>query len=748
MNGDGFRNQRAFLLNWRQAFDRRERRFQRTNAICRDIEGTMITCTQNVFRTVALILLCLIVPCLCRGVSARAGQSGAGQSGPGQGVYDVVVYGGTSAGVAAAVQAARMNKRVVVIEPGKHVGGLTSGGLGWTDSGRKSAVGGIAREFYQRIKKHYDKPSSWVHEKSADYDRYRPDDDAMWTFEPRVAEAVFESFLREAKIPVFRGQRLDRKAGVRQDGKRITAITMESGEVYRGRMFIDATYEGDLMAAAGVRYTVGRESNSTYDETLNGVQKKRNTHNHLFVKPVDPYVVPGKPDSGLLPGVHGDPPGQDGQADRRVQAYCFRMCMSNVPSNSVPFPKPVGYDQRRYELLLRNFEAGDLRFPMHPGMMPNGKTDTNNNGAFSTDNIGMNYDYPEASYAQRERIIAEHRVYQQGFMWTLANHPRVPETIRREMSKWGLAADEFTDSGNWPRQLYIREARRLVGDYVMTELDCRRVRVADDSVGLGSYNMDSHNVQRYVTPDGKVQNEGDVQESPGGPYAISYRCLAPRQGETENLLVPICMSASHIAYGSIRMEPVFMILGQSAATAAVLAIDSKVSVQDVDYAALRKRLLADRQALDLPPDAAPKIWIAASKLPGIAIDDSQAELTGVWSSSSSVPPYVESVYRHDSNDGKGEKSARYFTKLAPGRYEVRVSYSPNPNRADNVPVVVHHADGMKRVLVNQRRKPDDPLGFVTVGRFRFGKDAAVVISNAGTNGHVIIDCVQFLPVRR
>ncbi|MFN4259272.1 MAG: FAD-dependent oxidoreductase [Gemmataceae bacterium] len=514
--------------------------------------------------------------------------------------YDVVIYGGTSSGIAAAVQTARMGKSVVLIEPSQHLGGLTTGGLGWTDTGNKTVIGGISREFYQRVKKHYDQPSAWVYGKPEQYKLYRPAEDAMWTFEPKVAEQIYEDMIREHKIPVVRRQRLDRQAGVQKKGQRIVSITMESGQTYRGQMFIDATYEGDLMAAAGVSYHVGRESNAKYGETLNGVQTKNNTHNHRFVKPVDPYLKPGDPSSGLLPGIQGDGPGKEGDGDRRVQAYCYRMCMSNVPANRVPFPKPEEYDELRYELLLRNFEAGDLRLPLKIDMMPNGKTDTNNNCAVSTDNIGMNYAYPEASYTERDRILKEHETYQKGLMWTLAHHPRVPEKIRQQMSSWGLAKDEFTDNGNWPRQLYIREARRMVSDYVTTEHDCRRQRVAEDSVGLGSYNMDSHNVQRYVTPDGHVQNEGDIQVSPGGPYVIGYRSIIPKRGEVENLLVPVCVSSSHIAYGSIRMEPVFMILGQSAATAAVQAIEKGTSVQDVSYAKLRERLLADKQVLDLP----------------------------------------------------------------------------------------------------------------------------------------------------
>lgn len=512
---------------------------------------------------------------------------------------DVIVYGGTSAGIAAAVQADRMGKSVVLISPEQRLGGMTTNGLGATDSGNKAVIGGVAREFYQRIKRHYDEPAAWTLVRREDYANYRAADDAMWMFEPHVAEETFAAMLGETRVTVVRGVRLDRgEGGVTMDGQRIVAIRTEpAGAEFRGRMFIDATYEGDLLAAAGVTYTVGRESNARYGESSNGVQAAKNNKNHRFLVAVDPYVTPGDPTSGLLPGVHGDPPGEDGQADSRVQAYCFRMCMSNVPENRTPFPKPDGYEESRYELLLRNFEAGDHRTPMHPLMMPNGKTDTNNNGAVSTDNINMNYDYPEASYERREAIEREHRQYQQGLMWTLANHPRVPSAVREEMAAWGLAKDEFVDNGNWPTELYVREARRMVSDYVMTEHDARRSRQPEDSVGMGSYNLDSHNCQRYVDAAGHVADEGDVQIAPGGPYAISYRSLVPRRGEAANLLAPVCLSASHIAYGSIRMEPVFMVLGQSAATAACQAIDDDVAVQDVDYPRLRARLLADGQVL-------------------------------------------------------------------------------------------------------------------------------------------------------
>jgi len=513
--------------------------------------------------------------------------------------YDVVVYGSTSAGVSAAVQVKRMAKTAIIIDPGKHLGGLTSGGLGWTDSGRKETIGGISREFYHRVKNHYDKAEAWIYQKPEEYSRYRREDDAMWVFEPHVAEQIFEELVNEYKIPVHRGQWLKRKGGVTKDGSRIVSITMLSGKTYRGKIFIDATYEGDLMAGAGVSYHVGRESNEVYGETLNGVQT-RNATKHQFEKPIDPYIKPGDPASGLLPRIHAGGPDKEGHGDHRIQAYNFRMCLTKVPENRVPFPKPDNYDPMQYELLARYLDKGWRAIFVKFDPVPNAKTDTNNHGAFSTDNIGMNYEYPEGSYERRREIIKEHEVYQKGLMWFLAYDPRVPADVREKMSQWGLAKDEFTDNGYWPHQIYVREARRMSSDFVTTELHLRQIKPTPKSIGMGSYNMDSHNVQRYVDEAGHARNEGDIQINPGGPYQISYGALVPKTSECTNLLVPVCVSSSHIAYGSIRMEPVFMILGQSAATAAVVAIDDNINVQDVDYSKLRARLLADGQVLELP----------------------------------------------------------------------------------------------------------------------------------------------------
>jgi hypothetical protein len=526
---------------------------------------------------------------------------------------DVVIYGGSSAGIAAAIQAKRMGKSVILLEPESRIGGLTTGGLGQTDIGNKAAIGGISREFYEGIKSYYDKPENWKWQEKEEYldggqTRTEAGEPAMWTFEPSAALKVYDQMLKKEGIVVLYNKRLDRKLGVVKEGGRIVSIRVLSGENYYGKMFIDATYEGDLMATADVSYTIGRESNTTYNETMNGVHTKltdttmtghpaRNAINHNFVDGVDPYVLKGDSSSGLLPFLNPEGPGEEGAGDHHIQAYCFRMCLTDHPENRIPFEKPENYNELDYELLLRNFEAGEQGAPWINSKMPNRKTDTNNRTGFSTDFIGQNYDYPEASYEEREAIKERHRNYQKGLMWTLANHPRVPQHIRDEVSRWGTSKDEFAREDGWQEQLYVREARRMIGSYVMTQYNCEGLEVVDDAVGMGAYGMDSHNTQRYVTADGFVKNEGNVEAKVASPYPISYRSIIPKKEECTNLFVPICLSATHIAYGSIRMEPVFMVLGQSSATAACLAIDNDVDVQEVDYSRLREKLLADKQRL-------------------------------------------------------------------------------------------------------------------------------------------------------
>ncbi|TDE13417.1 FAD-dependent oxidoreductase [Dyadobacter psychrotolerans] len=538
--------------------------------------------------------------------TAKENKDGAGENKEQIFDADVIVYGGTSAAVTAAVQVKKMGKTVIVVSPDKHLGGLSSGGLGFTDTGNKSVIGGLAREFYHRVYMHYDTPEAWKWQKKEQYGNKGQGTPAMdganktmWIFEPSVAEKVFEDFVKENNLKIYRDEWLDRKSGVvKKDGK-IVSIKTLSGKTFKGKMFIDVTYEGDLMASAGVKYHVGREANSVYNEQWNGIQAGVFQHGHYFKKNVSPYKVEGDPKSGLLPYVSSEKIGKNGDGDNKIQAYCFRMCLSENPDNLIPFAKPAGYDPAKYELLARVYKAGWTETFEKFDSIPNKKTDTNNHGPMSTDFIGQNYDYPDATYERRKQIIKEHELYQKGLMYFLANDPKVPADVRKEMNRWGLAKDEFKDNGGWPHQIYVREARRMIGQSVMTENETLGKKAVSEPVGMGSYSLDAHNAQRYVKEDGFVQNEGDIGVHPKTPYSISYSSIIPKKAECQNLFVPVCLSSSHIAYGSIRMEPVFMILGQSAATAAVQAIDRNVSVQDVDYKQLQDQLLKDNQKLKL-----------------------------------------------------------------------------------------------------------------------------------------------------
>lgn len=516
--------------------------------------------------------------------------------------YDVVVYGGSSGGIAAAIQCARMGKSVVLIEPSRRLGGLTTGGLGQTDIGNKSAIGGISREFYQNIRRYYDDSSNWRWQRWEEYrdggqTRTEAGEETMWTFEPSAALKVFEDMIAEAGIEVVLGERLNRNGGVTKDGNAIVSISMESGKVLSGKVFIDATYEGDLMAAAGVSYFVGREANSLYGETYNGVQL---LDGHQFPDGVDPYVVAGDPDSGLLWGISDAELEEKGSGDKLVQAYNFRICLTDNTDNQVPITRPDDYDSTRYELLVRLFEVQadkrDINDYFIWSLMPNAKTDINNRGGFSTDMINYSHGYAEGTYAEREAIVKAHSAYTRGLLYFYASDPRVPKELQDEVRRWGYPKDEYVDTDNWSPQLYVREARRMVGEYVMTQANCVGEEVVDDPVGLAAYTMDSHNCQRIVV-DGQVKNEGNVEVGGFPPYPISYRAIVPKKAEATNLIVPVCLSASHIAFGSIRMEPVFMVLGQSAAIAASQAIDNDVAVQDVEYAQLKTALEENGQRL-------------------------------------------------------------------------------------------------------------------------------------------------------
>ncbi len=643
---------------------------------------------------------------------------------------DIVVFGGTAAGVAAACTAAQLGKRVVLTEYGRHIGGLTSGGLGWTDIGNKAAIGGFGHDFYKRLGRYYGKEEAW-------------------TFEPHVAEAELRALLLKADVKAYFNQRL---VSVKKEGTRIVEIAMDDGSVYRAKEFIDCSYEGDLMGNAGVQYTVGREANALYGEEINGIRGE--TPKHQFGVDVDPYVKPGDPQSGLLPFVQPDPLGTPGAGDKSVQAYNFRLCFTQKAENKRPIDPPPGYDPKQFELLGRYFQALAAASKM-PGlkgffkidMVTPDKTDINNNGAFSTDYIGFNYAYPQADYATRDQIWKDHENYIRGVITFIATDPRVPENLRTEMQSWGLCKDEFQDTGGWPHQLYVREARRMIGEYVMSEKNCRWVEKVDDSIGLGAYNMDSHNCRRIVR-DGFVRNEGDVQVGVKGPYPVAYRSIVPKAAECENLLVPVCLSATHIAYGSIRMEPVFMILGQSAATAASIAIDEVVSVQKVPYDRLKARLLEDKQILEWTGAVHPESRSSGPppKLEGIVLDDTDAKKIGDWESGSIVRDrQIGAGYIHDGNAKKGELALRWTIEvMQAGSYEIIFHFPVSGNRATNVPLVVDVDGKPTAVRVDQR----DPAskGAVSLGTYNLpqGAKTTVTLSTEGTNGYVVADGLQVL----
>jgi len=531
-------------------------------------------------------LLSVITALSCQKISAAEKEP----------VYDIVVYGDSSGSVVAALAAKREGRSVILVNSTKFLGGMSASGLGATDFlGYRSTFGGIASDFYDAVSAHYGLKN-------------------VRSFEPHVGKKVFDKMISDAGVTVVYNEQLDRTSGkgVTMDGKRIKAITTLSGKTYEGKMFIDASYVGDLMAAAGVTYTVGREPESQYGEDLAGVRRgDTNPRVHYgqkdkdhFIKDVDPYIKPGDPSSGLLPHINKIEGLTNGQGDKKIQAFNYRVCLTSNPDNRIPIEKPEGYREIDHELLLRNFDAGDTRLPalVEPLTGEGKKVDWNNMHAVGSDFVGANWEYPEASYGRRIEIEKAHQTYIRGFLWTMSNSPRVPEKLRQRTAEYGLPKDEFTDNGGWPWMIYIREARRVVSDYVMTQHDAMGTRKAEDPVGLASFGMDSHCVQHIVTDKGTVQNEGVIWRTPPRPYGVSYRSIIPKRGECENLFSPICLSASHVAHGSIRMEPVFMSLSQSSAIAAGMAIDGKTTVQDVPYPALLTKLEAAKQI------ARPEAW--------------------------------------------------------------------------------------------------------------------------------------------
>lgn len=628
---------------------------------------------------------------------------------------DICVYGGTSAGVMAAYTARQAGKTVLLIEPGMHLGGLSSGGLGYTDIGNKFAVTGLARDFYRKIGAHYGKFEQWI-------------------FEPHVAEQLFNEYIKRADVDVIYDQRIvDAKKN--SDGY-IEQITTEKS-IIRAKMFIDCTYEGDLMARAGVSYIVGREGNSQYNETYNGVQVR---DKHQFPDGIDPYKIPGKPESGLLWGISPEILPANGSGDKRVQAYNFRICLSDDPSNLIPITKPADYDSSKYELLVRLFEkepARPFNLILKPDLMPNHKTDINNNGPFSTDMIGMNYSYPEATYAERKAIIKQHELYTKGLLYFIGHSGRVPKQARDEMLRWGYPKDEYTDNGNWSPQPYIREARRMIGSYVMTQANCEGKEKVNDGVGMAAYTMDSHNTSRVVI-DGMVKNEGDVQIGGFPPYPISYRSLIPRSNECKNLFVPVCLSATHIAYGSIRMEPVFMVLAQSSAEAAVQAIDKKVSVQEIDVKALQQKLRSN----PLADGSTPEVLVDND-------DQNKVIIAGNWKKEKGG--YGASFLKMIAGNTRNSQYVRFMPAITTSKdYEVLVYFPRVDGASADVMVTVRAGRNVRPVTLhpNSVRIEGQTSGeWVSLGEYFFNQSEKneVEISTKGASGVVVADAILFIP---
>lgn len=661
---------------------------------------------------IAMIILLLVAQLVTQCLHAQSVQT-----------VDICVYGGTSGGVIAAYTAARSGKSVLLIEPGRHLGGLTTGGLGYTDIGNKYAVTGVSRDFYRRIGKHYGKLEQWI-------------------FEPHVAEDILLGYIHAAKVTTLLGHRL---VDVEKKDGWIRSIMLESSEhpgkssysIIQAKMYIDCSYEGDLMARAGVSYFTGREANDAYGETYNGVQLR---DKHQFPDGVDPYKIPGHPESGLLWGISSASLDSQGTGDKKIQSYNFRICLTDNPSNRLPITRPEGYDSTRYELLLRYLEkkpAGDLWGFLKFDLMPGRKTDINNNGPFSTDMIGMNYDYPEADFATREKIQAAHEIYTKGLLYFIGHDERMPARLRELMLEWGYPKDEYTDHSNWTPQLYVREARRMKGEYVMTQANCESKEVVNDGVGLAAYTMDSHNCQRLVI-NGMVKNEGDVQIGGFGPYPISYRALIPKAAECRNLVVPVCLSATHIAYGSIRMEPVFMVLSQSAAVATVMALNAHVSVQEVNVRQLQQTLVTN----PLADNSVPEILVDND-------DSAHVMISGNWKTEY-TGCYGPSMFTDDGKNGK-TKSVKFMPSIVKaGNYKVYVYFPKMTGGSSQTKLIIYDGKMSRERIVKEAevRVEGQTTGeWVLLDRYALpqGKKSYVEISNAQADGMVAADAVLFIP---
>lgn len=640
--------------------------------------------------------------------------------------YDICIYGGTSAGVIAAHTAAQLGKKVLLVEPGMHLGGMTSGGLGYTDIGNKYVITGLSRNFYRKVGKHYGKLE-------------------QWTFEPHVAEDIFKEYVKHSNITVLYGQHITSAV---KEGTVIRRIVLEesSGKQTEAaaKMFMDCSYEGDLMALAGVSYTVGREANGIYNETYNGVQLM---DGHQFPDGIDPYKVKGDSSSGLLWGISTAQLKESGSGDTSVQAYNYRMCLTSNPDNKIEITRPENYDSARYELLLRLFEAQPAKRKLNDyfivSRMPNNKTDINNRGGFSSDMIGMNHSYPGSTYNERRKIIKDHEDYTKGLLYFIGHDERVPAELRNEMLQWGYPGDEYKDNHNWSPQLYVRESRRMIGDYVMTQHNCQGRENITDTIGLAAYTMDSHNCQRLVV-NGMVKNEGNVEIGGFGPYPVAYRSITPKADQCTNLLVPVCLSASHIAYGSIRMEPVFMVLAQSAATALSMAIDNGQNVQQVDIKKVNGLLRSDP--------------LMNGSVPDILVDNDNTEsieVKGGWRRVTSEPElgytgnYGPSMMVLEPQASKTNSVSFIPDIKTAGRYSVHYYLPKTPNAAKKISVTINDGNTPKEVVLHSDSivvEGQTSGEWASLGTYELpaGKKANVVVSDKQSDGAIIADAVLFV----
>ena len=642
--------------------------------------------------------------------------------------YDVVVYGATAGGTIAAIAAAEEGAAVLLIEPGRHVGGMVTGGLSHNDYGDRSVIGGMALEFYKKVADHYKAPLYY------------------WRGpEPHVGERIFLDWLEAAGVEIRFGNRVEEV--VTRD-HRIESIGLTGGDRISGRVFIDATYEGDLMARAGVSYAVGREGVRDFGESWAG-RRAIMPDGHQMLPRVSSFDEKGD----LLPLIHPEPMVAEGEADAGIQGYGFRLIVTDEPSNRVSFPVPDLYDPADYALVARYYQV-------HPGAgnmvhlwptLPGGKSDMNSSGPISTNVVnGLNWEYPDAEYNRRDEIWQKMKDYTLGLLYFLSYDPAVPERIRKETQEIGLCRDEFTDNGHWPHQLYIRVARRMIGEYFMTQHDLETDTVKYDAIGMGSYNIDVRHVQRTFVPVSRfpelhyeVYNEGYIS-IPVAPYEIPYRALLPSYGECRNLIVPVCISASHVAYASVRMEPQYMIMGHAAGIAAAMAAREGREVHLVDIARLQEKLAAGNQVLSLQDN----IYGAFGFGDEIIIDNNMRRFiskSGNWSG-------VETEHngRYQMNYARNDTGKGWFSFIPwleeGGRYRVSIWYPSDASYVSDAAVRIIHTGGTTQVTLDQRESGGKwiPLGdFELEAGFR----VVVTVVAEGTTRPVVADAVKLERIR-